>query len=523
MHHSISAGALCVATVLFAFAVPQLTHATQPPSPTSANKEQLPVTTRKSLDVILNYNTKRGLTPLVERAREERAAEERDENAVTTASRPSDDQAATAGPAIVRKTAVHGKQTIPILTAKFADTSGDPVNLKQLQKALFDPEPGTMTAYYKEVSHGKFTVTGVVSDWVKLQKNGAYYIGAGDCYGICRTNYANLDEMVRSVLTLNDANVDYAQHDNDGPDGQPNSGDDDGIVDFVAIVQPQMGGECLSGPRMWSHRYALTQLTQNGTFETKDAAASGQKIRIDDYVIVPAQSCEGKMSTIGVYCHEFGHAFGLPDLYDTDESNGRSAGVGGWDLMGSGSMGGDGNSTPDTPSQMSAWSKEYLGWLRSSDITISQKNVKLRSSSTNPFALKIDIDDDRAYLLEYRRKVGFDKSLMNSGLLIWQVTNSIIEPGLANNKVNADHAKPGLSLVEADDEWELKKSGTHSNRGDPGDVFPGEDKKTSFDRASSPAAMTSKKMGDIAICNIREVGQIMQFDVELGATARCAN
>jgi M6 family metalloprotease-like protein len=519
MHHSISAGALCVVSMIFAFALPRETQATQPPSPTSANKEQLPVTTRKSLDVILNYNTTRGLTPLVKRAREERAAAERDESVAVTASQSDEDQVVQAGPAIVRKTAVHGKQSIPILTAKFADTPGDPIVLKDLQDLLFGPKPGTMTAYYNEVSLGKFTVTGVVSEWVKLGKNGAYYIGPGDCNGICRTNYSKLDEFVRDVLTLNDGNVDYAKHDNDGPDGDPNSGDDDGIVDFVAIVQPQYGGECRAGSRIWSHRYALTELTQRGMFETNDAAANGQKIRINDYVVVPAQSCKGTMSTIGVYCHEFGHAFGLPDLYDTDDSNGQSAGVGGWDLMGSGSMGDDGVS----PSHMSAWSKEYLGWLHSSDIILSQKNVKLRASSSNPFALKIDIDDDQAYLLEYRRKDGFDKSLTGSGLLIWQVTNSIIEPGLANNRANADHAKPGLSVVEADDEWDLKKNHRHGNRGDAGDVFPGTDKKMSFDRGSSPAAMRSKRMGDIAICNIREVGQVMQFDVELGATARCEN
>ncbi len=129
-----------------------------------------------------------------------------------------------------------------------------------------------------------------------------------------------------------------------GPTAIANSGDDDGVVDFVAIVQPNRGGECKSGDNVWSHRFALTELGGGGFFETNDAAASGQKIRIDDYVVVPALSCDGSMTTIGVYCHEFGHAFGLPDLYDTDESNGKSAGVGWWDLMGSGSMGGDGKS-----------------------------------------------------------------------------------------------------------------------------------------------------------------------------------
>lgn len=173
------------------------------------------------------------------------------------------------------------------------------------------------------------------------------------------------------------------------------------------------------------------------------------------------------MTAIGVFAHEFGHAFGLPDLYDTDDKNGDSEGVGGWDLMGSGSWGGDGKNHPQTPSHMSAWSKEYLGWLKSEDITKSARGIKLRSSTTNPFAIKIDIDSQRAYLLEFRQKVGFDSSLMNAGLLVWYVDNSIISPSLLTNRVNADHERPGLSLIEADNGAHLRKG---NNRGDKGDV-----------------------------------------------------
>ncbi len=42
--------------------------------------------------------------------------------------------------------------------------------------------------------------------------------------------------------------------------------------------------------------------------------------------------------THGVYVHEFGHAFGLPDLYDVDYS---SKGVGHWSLMSGGSWNGN--------------------------------------------------------------------------------------------------------------------------------------------------------------------------------------
>ena len=63
------------------------------------------------------------------------------------------------------------------------------------------------------------------------------------------------------------------------------------------------------------------------------------------------------MIHIGVFAHEFGHAFGLPDLYDTDSrptASRRESAT--WCLMASGSWGGD-NRSPELPSHMSAWAK----------------------------------------------------------------------------------------------------------------------------------------------------------------------
>ena len=41
--------------------------------------------------------------------------------------------------------------------------------------------------------------------------------------------------------------IDWGLYDNDGPDGMPNSGDDDGFVDVLSVLHPQRGGEC-GGP-----------------------------------------------------------------------------------------------------------------------------------------------------------------------------------------------------------------------------------------------------------------------------------
>ena len=42
--------------------------------------------------------------------------------------------------------------------------------------------------------------------------------------------------FAREVLSAADEEIDLATFDNDGPDGIPNSGDDDGFVDFIFIL-----------------------------------------------------------------------------------------------------------------------------------------------------------------------------------------------------------------------------------------------------------------------------------------------
>ena len=72
-----------------------------------------------------------------------------------------------------------------------------------------------------------------------------------------------------------------------------------------------------------------------------------QKVKVNKYTIQPELYGTGtSISTIGVFAHEFGHALGLPDLYDTDYT---SEGVGNWSLMAGGSWnysGGNGGNRP---------------------------------------------------------------------------------------------------------------------------------------------------------------------------------
>ncbi len=394
---------------------------------------------------------------------------------------------------------VSGVKRVPVLLGNFANNADVPFPAVQLQRELFDgPWPtGTLTEYYREISYGNITLTGNVSEWVTVTHTDTFYEGRSNGLG----SDAHTGQFLKEVLDANDPAIDFGQYDNDGPDGMPNSGDDDGFVDFVAFVHPESGGECGSS-NIWSHRWTYGAWWNGASYQTGDAAANGGFIQVQDYVIQPGVDCAGaNMIEKGIFCHEFGHAFGLPDLYDLDQS---SEGIGNWCLMASGNW-----NSPDSPAHMSVWCKEQLGWIIPEIISPAGDSLsnagpnavlqtQLSSVEFQPEALKIPIDSsgDEYFLLENRQAAGFDRDLPGSGLLIWHVDN--------RKSSNRREWYPGLdprqhfqvALVQADGAWDLEH---RNNRGDGGDPFQSSD----FSCASTPNSDTYVSgASDVAIRKI---------------------
>ncbi len=382
---------------------------------------------------------------------------------------------------LAKMTAVTGTRNVPIFLAQFSDTGAAPITASDLQKQLFDgPWPtGTMTEYYDEISYGMVQLDGEVFDWVTVANDDNYY--AGNVNGLDPAN-SNVGEFIHEIIDAWDGSVDFGQYDNDGPDGNPNSGDDDGFVDFIGIVHPEIGGEC-GGPAddIWSHRWRLSGWA-DGTYTTNDAAAGGGSIRIEDYTIMPALSCSGTLIEIGVFCHEFGHAFGLPDLYDTNPNvAGNSEGIGWWGLMGAGNW-----NSPTTPAHMSAWSKAELGWINPATVASDLYNWPILSATTSPTAFKLwknGTPGDEYFLVEYRTDQGFDSEIEAPGLLIWHVDESI-----ANNQ---DERKKNIDLecqdqTGADHALDADGLDAMTNRGDAGDPFC---EGHEFDGSTSPSSV----------------------------------
>jgi len=158
----------------------------------------------------------------------------------------------------------------------------------------------------------------------------------------------------------------------------------------------------------------------------------------------------------GVFCHELAHVFGIPDLYDYDLD---SAGTGNWDLMAAGSWNNDGN----TPAHPVAWCKAKLGWMTPEVIGEPQRKITLRPSNQFPDAYKLPIDGDsrQYFLIENRKRTGFDRYIPGEGLIILHVDE--------NCSNNNDQSHYLVDIEQCDGKRDLNRN---INRGDSSDAFP---------------------------------------------------
>ncbi|MBN2071968.1 MAG: M6 family metalloprotease domain-containing protein [Candidatus Krumholzibacteriota bacterium] len=283
---------------------------------------------------------------------------------------------------------VTGDFVIPVITGAFSDFSETPESVEELQRILFDGPafPGTFSEYYSENSFGNLDVSGKVYGWAELSQPEIYYTGPVN-HGLT-PGVSHTDEMIAETVAALDGVIDFGLYDNDGPDGVANSGDDDGYVDLLVIVHPARGGECGGPDHIWSHSWQYSSWNEEREpLETQDISAGGGHIVIDDYFIAPAVSCEGGLIEIGVFCHEFGHSLGLPDLYDY---NGGGRGIGFWGLMGSGNW-----NTPKSPAHLSAWSREQLGWIDPVEIGWVEEERVLESINEGGTVLKLVLPSKR--------------------------------------------------------------------------------------------------------------------------------
>ncbi len=445
-----------------------------------------------------------------------------------------------------REGGVSGTFTFPLILGLYRDSPGIPqgkvgcrapctvgppaetLTREIIQREFFDGPNSilsTIPDFYTEISGGRVTLIGDSHDWFRTSLTGEQVTGDSD--GLSSTDMVG-EFIVEILVGLDDGTVDWGQYDNDGPDGVPNSGDDDGFVDVLTVMYPTAGGECfVSGDnRVWSHRWrlwesapaAVDQILQ--AYVTQTPSANGGQVLIDDYAIVAVLGCDAQhINQIGIFSHELGHGFGLPDLYAV---GGSHAGVGRWGLMGSGAWGCSG-AVPERPCHMTAWSKEVLGWA---NVTTLVPDADLGVLTLDPVetsgdVIRIDARDGSGdhMLLENRQPIGFDESLFAPGLLVWQIDEDMVASRWVSNSVNSSSERMGVWLRQGDGENDLAVG---NQRGDAGDPFPGSSGQDRFTAGSLPAAFTFDglngedgvtlgRASGVTLLDIQELGNQIQF------------
>ncbi|MFF9643614.1 immune inhibitor A domain-containing protein [Kitasatospora aureofaciens] len=250
-------------------------------------------------------------------------------------------------------------------------------NQQHYQDLYFSKDKPSLKTFYEKQSSGRYSVDGVVSDWVRVPWNEARY---GSDY--CGSNVcASAQDLIRDAVDIwykdqlakgqTEAQIkatlaQYDQWDRYGSHHDGNFNQPDGYIDHFQIVHAgedkSAGGGKQGSKALWAHRsYVYGNLTgQAGPDGNKlgGVQVGNTGLWIGDYTMQPENG------GLGVFAHEYGHDLGLPDLYDT-AGKGIDNSVGFWSLMSSGSWLGEGkDSIGDMPNDLDAWSKYQLGWLK---------------------------------------------------------------------------------------------------------------------------------------------------------------
>ena len=344
----------------------------------------------------------------------------------------------------------------------------------------------SLHGYYQRSSYDQLDIQGDVLGWYRT----AY----------ARSSVATTDggreALIEEALTYYEGRGhDFSQYDNNG----------DGTVDYLIVIW--------AGPQgTWSSFWWGYQTY----FEDSAYALDGKTL--ETYSWQWESWYEGG-TTSGFYdpivvIHETGHALGLPDYYDYDDTVGPDGGVGELDMMDG--KWGDHN----------AFSKWTLGWITPQVVTGAPRAVTLRASGTSADALVVMPDATAAdpfreyFVVQNRHRVANDsdcadrpvQDLPGDGLLVWHVDATLFM-GMDYKYDNSFTAHKLLRLMEADGREQIETVADYYARWDDyylqGSAFS--DTTTPNSRKYDGAA------SNVSVGNIPAAGTSMTFTAGVGA------
>ena len=237
--------------------------------------------------------------------------------------------------------------------------------------------------FFNDISYGKMTWTLEPHlTWLHLSQPSSHY-------GEAIRSYEGHLEFIQEAVSLADAAVDFS------------------TADSVVVMVPPEATAVGYGPAF--------------------GANEGQGYTADGKIFSNGVTSGADVPAWGFLWlnHESGHTMGLPDLYsyqyDPANYNDQHRFVGGFGLMGYI----DGNAP-----EFFAFERWQLGWLEDTQIICQLEGEQTTTitpieMSGGVKAIMIPINDSKVIVIESRRPIGYDSSLIKSGALVYTVDTSI--------------------------------------------------------------------------------------------------
>lgn len=246
----------------------------------------------------------------------------------------------------------------------------------QTTQELADLYSFQVPEWFREVSYGKLDVEFRAGDrWLRMPHKYKTMMP----HGPSSTN-AHYEAFIRAAIKAADPVFDFSG------------------IDATAIIAPK-GGDLGAASDYPAVKVDGTTIRNHIT------------VREDKFDHPPELAWHGR-----VMSHELGHTMKLPDYYSYEDAFDLHKYVGSWDSMGDAYLG----------NHFSAWTKRALGWLSKRDsICLRRGSATFTLNAVDDVSGKrsayIRTGRKKAYVVETRRRAGFDLNICRSGVVIYRL------------------------------------------------------------------------------------------------------
>lgn len=265
-----------------------------------------------------------------------------------------------------------------VLFADFPDVPA--VQTPEEALSIISPEA---EKFFNDISYGKMTWTLEPHFvWLRLSQPSAHY---GEAIG----SYEGHMQFIQEAVDIADADVDFS------------------TADSVVVMVPPEATAVGYGPAF--------------------GAVAGEGYTADGKVFSNGVTSGADVPAWGFLWlnHETGHTMGLPDLYayqyDSANYDDQHRFVGGFGLMGY---------IDGSAPEFFAFERWQLGWLDDSQIVCQPEGEQTITITPIEIAggvkaVMVPISDSKVVVIESRRPIGYDESLVKLGALVYTVDTSI--------------------------------------------------------------------------------------------------